>query len=95
MGISSGSPYSSGSATVITTTAGTISTAIAAMRPSRFARAGAPATMLTQPDGPSKPISLEMLSPVIAHMNTAMPSIIGRASGTMNPIATKNTITTG
>ena len=79
----------------MTTTAGTMSTAIAAMRPSRFALAGRPVTMLTQPAGPSKPNSFETLRPVIAHMNTAIPSIIGRASGVMKPIATKNTMTTG
>ena len=95
IGSSCGIPYSSGIVTVTSTTPGTISSAIAAMRPSRFARDGSPVTMLTQPAGPSKPISLARLIPLIPHMKIVIPSIIGRDSGSMNPIATKNTIITG
>ena len=95
IGSSSGMPYSSGITIVTTSTPGTISTAIAAIRPSRFARAGRPVTMLTHPAGPSKPISLDRLIPDMPHIRIVIASIPGRDSGRVNPIATKKMIITG
>src|SRR5699024_9163473 len=76
-GIRCAQPNSSGAATATTMMAGTMIRAIAATRPSWLGRDRSPAVRFTQPDGPSKPISLARVMPLMPHIITTKPSIIG------------------